>query len=50
MPSLGIGNGYNVSYLGIGNPDITWEVATKTNVGIDLTLFNHLTVTGDVFW
>ena len=50
MPSLGIGNGYNVSYLGIGNPDITWEVATKTNVGVDLTLFNYLTLTGDVFW
>ena len=50
MPSLGIGNGYNLQYLGIGNPDITWEVATKTNAGLDLTLFNHLTLTADVFW
>ena len=50
MPSLGIGNGFNLTYYGIGNPDITWEVATKTNVGVDLGLFNHLEVTADVFW
>ncbi|MFC3197929.1 SusC/RagA family TonB-linked outer membrane protein [Parapedobacter deserti] len=30
--------GYNEDQ--IGNPDVTWEVATKANIGIDLEMFN----------
>ncbi len=26
----------------IGNPNVTWEVATKTNLGMDLQLFNNI--------
>lgn len=33
----------------IANKDIKWEVTTQTNVGIDLTLFNHLDITADYF-
>lgn len=50
MPSLGIGNGWNLTYYSLGNPDLTWEVAKKTNVGVDFSLFNHLDVTADIFW
>jgi TonB-linked SusC/RagA family outer membrane protein len=33
-----------------GNPDVTWEVATKNNVGIDLDLFNNrISLQVDVF-
>lgn len=33
----------------IANKDIKWEVTTQANVGIDLTLFNHLDITADYF-
>lgn len=33
----------------IANKDIKWEVTSQTNVGIDLTLFNHLDITADYF-
>lgn len=34
----------------LANPDVTWEKALRTNVGIDLVLFKHLTVVADVFY
>lgn len=47
MPSLT--NGYVIKTGKIGNPDITWEKATKQNYGIDLKLFNSLSVAFDYF-
>ena len=32
------------------NPDITWETAYKTNVAIELGLFNKLDINADFFW
>jgi hypothetical protein len=31
------------------NPDITWEVSTKWNLGFELGLFNAVTIQGDFF-
>jgi TonB-linked SusC/RagA family outer membrane protein len=33
----------------MGNPAITWEVSTMTDVGIDVTLFKRLSVTADFY-
>jgi TonB-linked SusC/RagA family outer membrane protein len=34
----------------IGNPDISWEVATKSNIGFDMKMFDdRLTITADLF-
>jgi hypothetical protein len=33
----------------LANPNLTWEKARKTNIGIDATLLKHLTVTIDLF-
>jgi TonB-linked SusC/RagA family outer membrane protein len=33
----------------VGNPDLTWEVAEKTNIGVDLRLFRKLALHGDFF-
>lgn len=34
----------------IGNPDISWEVATKSNIGFNLKMFdNKLSFSGDLF-
>ncbi|MBQ7811133.1 MAG: TonB-dependent receptor [Bacteroidales bacterium] len=48
--------GYNnaMYYTGVmedqfGIPDLTWETATKTNIGIDLGLFKSLNLTVDYF-
>jgi TonB-linked SusC/RagA family outer membrane protein len=46
-PSLGRGGTISESY--IGNPDIQWEIAKKTNVGLEIGLFNELKITVDVF-
>lgn len=32
------------------NPDITWEIAKKTDIGVDLSLFNDLSVIADIYW
>lgn len=54
----GTGNYYfgkgNSEYAGYqefrkANPDITWEKDLKLNVGLDMTLFNQLTMSVDVF-
>lgn len=44
----------NTSYAGpiwnrYYNPDLTWEVGKKINLGIDLQLFNDLNITFDIF-
>src|SRR5690606_6284098 len=45
--SLGMGQGINQGLL--GNPNITWEVAEKKNLGIDVELFRNLSLTFDYF-
>ena len=40
---------YGPKYLRYANPDITWEVGSKFNIGMDLTLFNDFNLTFDVF-
>jgi TonB-linked SusC/RagA family outer membrane protein len=40
-----ITQGFAVSQ--IGNPNVTWEVDKITNVGFDVSLFNHLDVSAD---
>jgi TonB-linked SusC/RagA family outer membrane protein len=45
--SLGLGN--YVNEILFGNPLITWETSYKQNYGIDLSIFNDLTFTGDYF-
>lgn len=34
----------------LSNPDITWESTEEQNIGLDLTLFNRLTVTADYYY
>lgn len=51
----GLGTEFNTGYGGIGegrmaNPDITWEVATKYNVGLELGFFDALRINADVFY
>lgn len=41
------GNGYDV--VRIGNPDITWEKARKTNIGFEATFWNQFTLGLDYF-
>jgi TonB-linked SusC/RagA family outer membrane protein len=56
MDGTGYWFGTNRSYLsGIDivrypNPDITWEIARKTDIGIDLSLFNDLSIIADAYW
>lgn len=47
LGSLGRGQGVNQGLL--GNPEITWEMAEKQNYGIDLSLFQDLTMAFDYF-
>ncbi|MBR5256981.1 MAG: TonB-dependent receptor [Bacteroidales bacterium] len=39
-----------VKELTAGNPNVTWETATKINLGMDATLFNRLHAYVDFFW
>ena len=40
-------NGYNINRY--SNPNVTWEVAEKTNYGIELELFGELMIQLDYF-
>jgi len=40
---------YNINEIQVGNPLIQAEVSTKQNLGIDLGLFNAISITVDVF-
>ncbi|CAL1520168.1 TonB-dependent receptor [Chitinophaga sp. MM2321] len=46
-PSLGRGGTINESY--IGNRGIQWEIAKKSNIGLEVGLFNQLKLSVDVF-
>ncbi len=47
LGSLSQGRGVNQGLL--GNPNITWETAKKTNVGLDVQLFKDLDLAFDVY-
>jgi len=38
-----------VAQVSLGNADLSWETSTMTNVGVDLGLFNTLTLEADYF-
>jgi TonB-linked SusC/RagA family outer membrane protein len=44
----GYGSGINVIYN--GNPDATWETATKTDLGIDIRFLNGWRLQADLFY
>lgn len=48
LSSLGRNQNVNIGLL--GNPNITWEVATKQNYGVDLGLFGGFNATFDYFF
>ena len=48
-PIGSLGNGQTIIEKLIGNPYLTWEIAYKQNYGVDLELFDDLTVTVDYF-
>ena len=39
-----------VKELTSGNPNVTWETASKVNIGVDATFFSKLHAYVDVFW
>lgn len=50
--TLGSEFGYSkpsVAVLRYANPNITWEVSRKTNIGIEINLFNSLDIMADFF-
>jgi len=47
LGSLGLGQGINQGL--IGNPNVSWEVAKKKNLGLDMQLFNSLDIVFDYF-
>lgn len=47
VPSLG--HGGKIEERSLGNPNITWETAAKQNYGIDLKLFNDISVSFDYY-
>ena len=47
LGSLARGKGINQGLL--GNPNISWEIAEKTNLGLDVQLFHELDLVVDIF-
>ncbi|RYE27080.1 MAG: TonB-dependent receptor [Sphingobacteriaceae bacterium] len=45
--ATGIGTGFTVDK--VANPNLTWETAIQTNVGLDFTLFNRIDGSVDVY-
>lgn len=48
LPSLGRGQSINMGLL--GNPNISWEVSLKRNIGFDLNLLNSISASFDYFF
>ncbi|KAB2824400.1 MAG: SusC/RagA family TonB-linked outer membrane protein, partial [Paludibacter sp.] len=44
-----LGNGQQVNEGLVGNPNISWEIAKKKNMGVDFVLFKNLSGTFDLF-
>ena len=47
--SASLGNGQRINIASLGNPDLRWEVAKKTNVGLELGILNSFNLVVDVF-
>ena len=47
IPSLG--RGQAISQGKLGNTNLSWEIAYKQNYGVDIQLFNELSLTFDYF-
>ncbi|MFT4567144.1 MAG: TonB-linked SusC/RagA family outer membrane protein [Saprospiraceae bacterium] len=55
--ALGLTENYNfggsivsgVAQTTLGNPDLKWETTTVTDIGVDIGLFNSVTLTADYF-
>ena len=50
--TFGRDNGYSKNGVRVSrypNPDITWEIARKSNIAVELGLFNKLTIQADYF-
>jgi TonB-linked SusC/RagA family outer membrane protein len=55
--SLSLSQGYNfggtvvsgVAQTSLGNPALSWETATMTDIGVDISLFNSISLTADYF-
>lgn len=45
-----LGNGQTINYNLLKNADLQWEVAKKYNLGLEVGLWNQLTLTADVFY
>jgi hypothetical protein len=44
-----ISRGYGINEGLLGNPNLTWEIATKYNIGVDFQLLKDISVAIDVF-
>lgn len=49
-PLGSLGQGQGISQGLLGNPNISWEVSTKQNYGVEVGLFNELNVSFDYFY
>ena len=47
--SSSLGNGQRVNISTLGNPDLRWEVAKKSDVGLEFGLLNSFNIIVDVF-
>ncbi|WP_037318583.1 TonB-dependent receptor [Salegentibacter sp. Hel_I_6] len=50
LNTINTGMGTGFEYANFGNPDLTWESSTQTNLGLDFTMFeNRLSTTVEVY-
>lgn len=47
--SQNVGLGQTVNEISLGNPALSWEIARKSNFGLDLGLFNQLNISVDIY-
>ena len=47
--SSSLGNGQRINIATLGNPDLKWEIAKKSDVGLELGIFNSFNLVVDVF-
>lgn len=46
----GYGSGSGMDIIYYGNPDATWETATKTDLGLELEFLNNFSLQADIFY
>ncbi len=47
--SANLGRGTMINEISRGNPNLLWEIANKTNFGLDLGFFDQLNISLDIF-